>query len=366
MPDYEQAVFISYAWDGEREAVVNQLDQALQKHGVKIIRDKRDLGYKGSIREFMERIGQGNCVIVVISDKYLRSQNCMFELVEIAEGKQFHDRIFPVVLNDAKIYDPMKRIEYVKYWESKRAELAEAMKTLDPANLQGLRDDMDLYDRIRDEISGLTSTLKDMNTLTPDMHQDADFAQLYDALLKRMQAPASVSKNPTPNAEAHSKEKLATKKERRPMGAGQKDDKSSISSTRIKGDQNISSGDVSSGGISFLGGRHKNVNINQSTGPGLDEVVVLFSRLYKHIETRPPDPNVDKEEIVEIVQKIQEEVSKGEKEANETKLTRWIDNLNKMAPDVIDVALASLGGPVSGVIAVLKKIADRARQQPQS
>jgi internalin A len=116
-------------------------------------------------------------VIVIISDKYLRSPNCMFELVKIADNQQFYDRIFPIVLADADIYDPVKRIEYVKYWEAKRAELAEAIKSVDPANLQGLREDMDLYDRIRDKISGLTSILKDMNTLTPDMHQDSDFSR---------------------------------------------------------------------------------------------------------------------------------------------------------------------------------------------
>jgi internalin A len=178
--------------------IVNKIDQVLQARGIKIIRDKRDLGYKGSISEFMGRVGRGNCVILVISDKYLRSPNCMFELVEIADGKQFHDRIFPVVLNDANIYDPIKRIEYVKYWEVKRAELAETMKTLDPANLQGIREDMDLYDRIRDRVSGLTSTLKDMNTLTPDVHMDSDFSDLYTAIEKRMkEGPAA----PAPNGE---------------------------------------------------------------------------------------------------------------------------------------------------------------------
>lgn len=205
MEIYENEVFISYAWGGEREEIVNLIDQALQKRGIKIVRDKRDLGYKGSITEFMERIGLGNCVIVVISDKYLKSPNCMFELVEIADGKQFHDRIFPVVLADANIYDPIKRIGYVKYWEEKRAELAEAMKTLDPANLQGIRDDMDLYDRIRDKVSGLTSILKDMNTLTPEMHLEADFSHLYDAIEKRMKesppAPEPGAKNaPESNA----------------------------------------------------------------------------------------------------------------------------------------------------------------------
>jgi internalin A len=187
MTNFEQAVFISYAWGGEREEIVNQIDRSLQKRGIKIIRDKRDLGYKGSIKEFMEWIGQGNCVIVVISDKYLRSPNCMFELVEITDNKQFHDRIFPIVLADANIYDPVNRIDYIRYWETRRAELAEAIKTLDPANLQGIREDMDLYDRIRDRISGLTSLLKDMNTLTPEIHQESDFGILFDSIEKRIE-----------------------------------------------------------------------------------------------------------------------------------------------------------------------------------
>jgi hypothetical protein len=127
-------------------------------------------------------------VIVVISDKYLRSSNCMFELVEIAENQQLRDRIFPVVLADADIYDPLKRIEYVKYWETKRAGLAGAMRTVDPANLQGIREDMDLYDRIRDKISGLASLLKDMNT--PEMHQDSTFSILAEAIEQRMKEGA--------------------------------------------------------------------------------------------------------------------------------------------------------------------------------
>ncbi len=205
MGNYENAVFISYAWGGEREEVVNQIDQALQKRGLKITRDKRDLGYKGSIKQFMEQIGQANCVIVVVSDKYLRSPNCMFELVEIADNKQFHDRIFPIVLADADIYDPVKRIGYVKHWEEKRAELAEAIKTLDPANLQGIRDDMDLYDRIRDKISGLASTLKDMNTLTPEMHRESDFNHLYNAIEKRMKESPAATTNETAESNASSK-----------------------------------------------------------------------------------------------------------------------------------------------------------------
>ncbi|MEO5887044.1 MAG: TIR domain-containing protein [Anaerolineales bacterium] len=192
--EYEQSVFISYAPGGESEEIVNQLDQALQQRGLKIIRDKRDLGFKGSISAFMERIGQGNCVIVVISDKYLRSPNCMFELVEIAEGKQFHDRIFPIVLSNAEIYDPVKRLEYVKHWEGKLAELDKAMREVGQANLQGIREDIDQYSRIRDKVSGLTSILKDMNTLTPEMHRDSDFSEMYAEIEKRMAGASGLPK----------------------------------------------------------------------------------------------------------------------------------------------------------------------------
>ena len=48
MQGYEQSVFISYAWGGESEEIVNQIDQTLQQRGLKIILDKRDLDYKGS------------------------------------------------------------------------------------------------------------------------------------------------------------------------------------------------------------------------------------------------------------------------------------------------------------------------------
>jgi hypothetical protein len=54
-----QKIYISYAWEGqngygkESEQIANQLDTTLQTQGITIIRDKRNLGYKGDIREFM-------------------------------------------------------------------------------------------------------------------------------------------------------------------------------------------------------------------------------------------------------------------------------------------------------------------------
>lgn len=205
MSDYEQAVFISYAWKGESEAMVDQIERSLKERGITIVRDKRDLDYKGSIGEFMERIGRGACVIVVISDKYLRSPNCMFELVEIAENKNFLNRIFPIVLGDADIYKPLKQLAYIQYWEKEISDLKASLREVDPTHLEGIYEQLNLYDRIRDNISRLTSILSDMNTLTADMHRDSDFNALYAAIEK------SLKENP-PSASAtdHPASKPAT------------------------------------------------------------------------------------------------------------------------------------------------------------
>jgi len=179
-------IFISYAWGGESEQIVNQLDHTFQGRGVTIVRDKRDLGFKGRIQAFMEQIGRGKAVIVIISDKYLKSPNCMFELVQIAKNGQFYDRIFPIVLADAQIYRPAERIKYVQHWEQQIKELDEAMKSVSLANLQGFREEIDQYTETRNTIAELTHLLKDMNTLTPEMHSESGFEELYEAIERKL------------------------------------------------------------------------------------------------------------------------------------------------------------------------------------
>ncbi len=181
-PSTDSEIFISYAWGGESEEIVNQIDQAAQQKGITIIRDKRDAVYKAPIKEFMQRLGRGKAIIVVISKRYLESENCMFELLEIAQNGQFGDRIFPIVLKDARIYKATERLQYIQYWEKRIKELETAMKSGGLANLQGITDDLDLYTKIRDNIASLANILKDMNTLTPDIHRQSNFEAIFKAV----------------------------------------------------------------------------------------------------------------------------------------------------------------------------------------
>lgn len=57
MPKNQSEVFISYAWGGESEKIVNELEEAMKNKELIFIPDKRDLGFKGLITDFMKKIG---------------------------------------------------------------------------------------------------------------------------------------------------------------------------------------------------------------------------------------------------------------------------------------------------------------------
>ena len=195
--NYENKVFVSYAWGGESEELVDQLEQAFAGRGIRIMRDKRNLDYKGSIEEFERRIGQGQCVVLVISDKYLRSEHCMHELLEVHQNRELRDRIFPVVLADAQIYKALDRLIYIKYWDEQIEKLNHAIKQVEVmANLKGIYTDLDKYARIRASFDHLTDLLSDMNALTPAIHAVSVFSTLIDAVEQKLRLQMDLDDRP--------------------------------------------------------------------------------------------------------------------------------------------------------------------------
>ncbi|MCA2673073.1 MULTISPECIES: HEAT repeat domain-containing protein [unclassified Microcystis] len=195
-----QQVYISYNWQEDSNEMANQLVQAFAAKGIEIIRDKTHTTYKDSIKNFMQQIGQGKCVVAVISDRYLKSENCMFELVEIARNGDFYQRIFPIILPDARIHKDFERIDYLKYWEDEKAKLQAKYKQIDLAKTNSILATLNLYDEIRGNIDNLTNILRDMNTLNIDLHRQSEFAAMIQAVETKLaedgqNIPTSSEKN---------------------------------------------------------------------------------------------------------------------------------------------------------------------------
>lgn len=178
------SVFISYAWGGESEKMADQVDEALQAAGLNVTRDKRDVGYKGRIQDFMRQLGRGSAVVVILSDKYLHSENCMFELTEIAKNGKFYDRIFPIIMPDANFYKVTERMKLVKHWQDQLAEINATAKELDMDNIEEFMPEYKMYKEIQENFGTLTTFLKDLNTLTPQIHIDEGFETLIEEIKK--------------------------------------------------------------------------------------------------------------------------------------------------------------------------------------
>jgi hypothetical protein len=127
---------------------------------------------------------------------------------------------------------------------------------------------------------------------------------------------------------------------------------------KVGGDK-ITVGDISgSSGIAI--GRGAQASVTQ--GLSSDEIAQLFAAVYQQIEARPEDPDVDKEELIETVQKIQGEVAKRE-EANPNRVERWLKTLAIMADDIFEVTVACLTSPAAGIATVVHKVAEKAKEE---
>lgn len=192
------AIYISYAWNPESDAIAESVEKEFQKRGVRIIRDKNDLKYKERLKDFMKAIGRGKYVILIISNNYLKSENCMFELLQIFKNQDFYERIFPVVLKDVRISKATDRIELVKYWENEADNLDTKIRELKKlSNIQGVTDDLNLYTEIRNNIAKLTNILKDIYYLNTEKHISSNFKQLYDLIEAKIEKDTSIEDNAT-------------------------------------------------------------------------------------------------------------------------------------------------------------------------
>ncbi|HEY4327120.1 MAG TPA: tetratricopeptide repeat protein [Mucilaginibacter sp.] len=117
-------IFLSYAW--ANADVVDEIDNDFKTIGIKLTRDVRDLGYRKSIKEFMYSIDEHDFVLMLISDEYLRSENCMYEVTELLGTHHFKERILPIVHDNAsQIFKLMERAVYYDYWKTKHQQAKE-------------------------------------------------------------------------------------------------------------------------------------------------------------------------------------------------------------------------------------------------
>lgn len=172
----DQQIFISYCWNDTKFA--DLIDNDFQSMGYNLIRDVRNIEFKDSIKNFMQTIGKSDFVISIISDQYLKSVNCMYEITEVMRSREYKEKMLLVILKDsdknflpslsevqttiaASIYSFEQRIGYISYWEKKGREYRELIEeiTQDTNKIEALQE----LKRIQNISNNISEFLNDIS-----------------------------------------------------------------------------------------------------------------------------------------------------------------------------------------------------------
>lgn len=165
-------IFLSYAWNDEDLA--DNIDAMFADAGITLIRDKRDIEYRGSIKEFMKQIRFNDYVVLVISPDYLKSANCMYEIAELTKDENYKSRILPVVKKKTGIFDPIGRNSYIIYWQDAYKKLYADSDKVEPLNRSGIISDLLRYERIMRDLPVFLQNISDMNMIQCEDSVDTD------------------------------------------------------------------------------------------------------------------------------------------------------------------------------------------------
>lgn len=135
----EKTIFLSYCQKDSdiADIIDNRLSEILSSK-VKISRDIRDVAYHESFGKFMRTIQDHDYVILLVSDHYLKSRNCLYEVTEAIKDSRYENRIVFIVLKDedkeyftspceddleANVYSTDGQTQYILFWTNIEKEL---------------------------------------------------------------------------------------------------------------------------------------------------------------------------------------------------------------------------------------------------
>ncbi len=122
--------------------------------------------------------------------------------------------------------------------------------------------------------------------------------------------------------------------------------------TSIRAGGGVFQGDIKNQGGQIAGRDLSVVNISNQN---------ILHTIYEAIEARPETTKDDKEELKSLAKEVDEEIK--QPAPNQRLVTRLFKDIRKMAPDILDVVLATLASPAAGLSLAAKKIVEKVQKE---
>lgn len=183
--DDDYKVYVSYSWSQSDD--MDDICDNLERNSIGYKRDKKDCGYLQNIKHFEDEIARGKIVIAIISDKYLKSIHCMYELSSLVENGLVEERLFPIVYIEN--HDAKEMSKYMQYWIKELEERRELISTLPVGSMRLAIDELRYCDSIISNLSRFWEFISKFNTLSPKELREDRYKVLIDRILERLNTP---------------------------------------------------------------------------------------------------------------------------------------------------------------------------------
>lgn len=161
--DGMKKIFLSYSH--KDSDLADFIDTILLNNGIKLMRDVRDIRYRQSIKDFMKKIRKTDYVFLIISQEYLQSSACMYEMLELIKDENYQERIIPIIRSDANIFDVNGKGAYVKYWQNQYKEIETESKEIDILNREFYINELRKIESIQRNLPEFLELVSDMNLI---------------------------------------------------------------------------------------------------------------------------------------------------------------------------------------------------------
>lgn len=153
-------VFISFNINSSD--FVNSLERKLSKVA-NVIRYENSVPPWGRFTSFMDTIKEQDFAVLVISDAYLKSYACMYEVLRAMESPNWKNKVLIAKMTDVKPGNDDERVKYLHYWKEQYDDLNNKLTSLPSGSAESLIEKRGRIKLIVDSMDQFLAFIADSN-----------------------------------------------------------------------------------------------------------------------------------------------------------------------------------------------------------
>lgn len=183
-------IFISYSHSDK--GLAKTIEDDISITGYEIIRDERDLKFTQDIESYMKTIRLCDFALILVSDRFLKSVACMFEISEFMKDENSFERILPIVITDyefnkqinkgANIYTSEGLTDYISFWETEEKNMRQQLNRIDISNLSNLAKELSRIIQVQKVIGDFIFLLRKIKHTNQEQLKSTNYNELLERI----------------------------------------------------------------------------------------------------------------------------------------------------------------------------------------